>query len=141
MSNHLPPQPEKPQREDTTRRATARLVRPKLSKIREPDLRKNPRPRPRRISETCPWQTLRDFWTAYFRRTGAILKTYSVLRDPPAPRPLTRRQVFESDRQNLDFTLELLERTRSRKTAQSETVLLGLFTAPITGVDNPAVQA
>jgi len=29
------------------------------------------------------WQTLRDFWTAYFKRTGAILKTYSVLRDPP----------------------------------------------------------
>jgi len=29
------------------------------------------------------WQTLRDFWTAYFKRTGVILKTYSVLRDPP----------------------------------------------------------
>jgi len=29
------------------------------------------------------WQALRDFWTAYFKRTGAILKTYSVLRDPP----------------------------------------------------------
>ena len=29
------------------------------------------------------WQTLRDFWTEYFKRTGAILKTYSVLRDPP----------------------------------------------------------
>ena len=29
------------------------------------------------------WQTLRDFWTAYFKRTGAILKTYSVLRAPP----------------------------------------------------------
>ena len=29
------------------------------------------------------WQTLRDFWAAYFKRTGAILKTYSVLRDPP----------------------------------------------------------
>jgi hypothetical protein len=30
------------------------------------------------------WQTLRDFWAVYFKRTGAILKTYSVLRDPPA---------------------------------------------------------
>jgi hypothetical protein len=30
------------------------------------------------------WQTLRDFWTAYFTRTGAILRAYSVLRDPPA---------------------------------------------------------
>jgi hypothetical protein len=29
------------------------------------------------------WQTLRDFWTAYFKRTGADLKSYSVLRDPP----------------------------------------------------------
>ena len=29
------------------------------------------------------WQILWDFWTAYFKRTGAILKTYSVLRDPP----------------------------------------------------------
>ena len=29
------------------------------------------------------WQTLRDFCTAYFKRTAAILKTYSVLRDPP----------------------------------------------------------
>ena len=29
------------------------------------------------------WQTLRDFWTAYFKRTNAILKTFSVLRDPP----------------------------------------------------------
>jgi len=29
------------------------------------------------------WQTLRDFWTAYFKRTGAVLKTYSPLRDPP----------------------------------------------------------
>jgi hypothetical protein len=29
------------------------------------------------------WQTLRDFWAAYFQRTGAILKMYSVLRDPP----------------------------------------------------------
>jgi hypothetical protein len=30
---------------------------------------------------------------------------------------------------------------RARKTAQSETALLGLFTAPITGVDNPSVEA
>jgi hypothetical protein len=30
------------------------------------------------------WQGLRDFWAVYFKRTGAILKTYSVLRDPPA---------------------------------------------------------
>jgi hypothetical protein len=30
------------------------------------------------------WQALRDFWAAYFKHTGAILKTYSVLRDPPA---------------------------------------------------------
>jgi hypothetical protein len=29
------------------------------------------------------WQTLRDFWTAYFQRTGADLKSYSVLREPP----------------------------------------------------------
>jgi hypothetical protein len=29
------------------------------------------------------WQTLRDFWGAYFRRTGADLKSYSVLREPP----------------------------------------------------------
>ncbi len=29
------------------------------------------------------WQSLRDFWTAYFQKSGAILKTYSVLRDPP----------------------------------------------------------
>jgi len=29
------------------------------------------------------WQALRDFWAVYFKRTGAILKTYSVLRDPP----------------------------------------------------------
>jgi hypothetical protein len=29
------------------------------------------------------WQTLRDFWTVYFKRTGADLKSYSVLRDPP----------------------------------------------------------
>jgi hypothetical protein len=29
------------------------------------------------------WQTLRDFWAAYFKRTGADLKSYSVLRDPP----------------------------------------------------------
>jgi hypothetical protein len=29
------------------------------------------------------WQTLRDFWTVYFKRTGAILQSYSVLRDPP----------------------------------------------------------
>ena len=29
------------------------------------------------------WQILRDFWTVYFKRTGAVLKTYSVLRDPP----------------------------------------------------------
>lgn len=30
------------------------------------------------------WQALHDFWAAYFKRTGAILKTYTVLRDPPA---------------------------------------------------------
>jgi hypothetical protein len=29
------------------------------------------------------WQTLRDFWSVYFKRTGAVLKSYSVLRDPP----------------------------------------------------------
>jgi len=29
------------------------------------------------------WQSLRDFWTAYFGRSGAILKLYSVLRDVP----------------------------------------------------------
>jgi hypothetical protein len=28
------------------------------------------------------WQTLRDFWAAYFKRTGADLRSYSVLRDP-----------------------------------------------------------
>jgi hypothetical protein len=28
------------------------------------------------------WQTLRDFWTVFFKRTGAILQSYSVLRDP-----------------------------------------------------------
>ena len=27
------------------------------------------------------WQTLRDFWTAYFKKTGADLESYSVLRD------------------------------------------------------------
>jgi hypothetical protein len=29
------------------------------------------------------WSELRDFWTAYFRRAGADVKTYSVLRDVP----------------------------------------------------------
>ena len=29
------------------------------------------------------WQALHDFWTVYFKRTGAILKSYSVLREPP----------------------------------------------------------
>jgi hypothetical protein len=29
------------------------------------------------------WTALRDFWTAYFKRTGADLKSYSVLREPP----------------------------------------------------------
>ena len=29
------------------------------------------------------WQALRDFWATYFKRTGADLKSYSVLRDPP----------------------------------------------------------
>ena len=29
------------------------------------------------------WQTLRDFWTSYFNKTGATLRSYSVLRDPP----------------------------------------------------------
>ena len=29
------------------------------------------------------WTALRDFWTFYFKRTGAVLKSYSVLRDPP----------------------------------------------------------
>ena len=29
------------------------------------------------------WTSLRDFWTAYFRRVGAVLKAYSVLREPP----------------------------------------------------------
>jgi len=29
------------------------------------------------------WTALRDFWTVYFKRTGADLKSYSVLRDPP----------------------------------------------------------
>ncbi|PYU64741.1 MAG: hypothetical protein DMG49_25820, partial [Acidobacteria bacterium] len=30
------------------------------------------------------WQTLRDFWTAYFKKTGADLKTYTVLRELPS---------------------------------------------------------
>jgi len=29
------------------------------------------------------WQTLRDFWTVYFKRTGSDLESYSALRDPP----------------------------------------------------------
>jgi hypothetical protein len=29
------------------------------------------------------WRTLQDFWAAYFKRTAANLKTYTVLRDPP----------------------------------------------------------
>lgn len=29
------------------------------------------------------WTELRDFWTVYFRRAGADVKTYSVLRDVP----------------------------------------------------------
>jgi hypothetical protein len=29
------------------------------------------------------WQSLRDFWTAYFQKSGATLKAYSLLRDPP----------------------------------------------------------
>ena len=33
---------------------------------------------------TSYWTALRDFWTAYFKRTGATLKMYSPLRDPPA---------------------------------------------------------
>ncbi len=28
-------------------------------------------------------QSLRDFWTAYFQKTGATLKIYTVLREPP----------------------------------------------------------
>ncbi len=47
-----------------------------------PDLTKNPRPGLAELA-TYHWQTLRDFWTAYLKRTGAVLKTYSVLRDPP----------------------------------------------------------
>ena len=32
------------------------------------------------------WQSLRNFWTAYFTRTGANLKRYSILREPiPLP--------------------------------------------------------
>jgi hypothetical protein len=34
-------------------------------------------------NETAYWQSLRDFWTAYFQKSGAILKAYSVLRDLP----------------------------------------------------------
>ncbi len=33
--------------------------------------------------ETPYWQSLRDFWTAYFEKSGASLKAYSILRDPP----------------------------------------------------------
>jgi hypothetical protein len=32
-------------------------------------------------SDMAYWQTVRDFWAAYFKRTGANLKSYSVLRD------------------------------------------------------------
>jgi len=29
------------------------------------------------------WSSLRDFWREYFRRAGATLKAYSILREPP----------------------------------------------------------
>ena len=29
------------------------------------------------------WQSLHDFWTAYFARTGATLERYSMLRNVP----------------------------------------------------------
>jgi hypothetical protein len=29
------------------------------------------------------WQTLRDFWSVYFKKAGANLKTYTVLRELP----------------------------------------------------------
>lgn len=29
------------------------------------------------------WQAVRDFWVAYFREAGAVLKNYTVLRDIP----------------------------------------------------------
>ena len=29
------------------------------------------------------WQALRDFWSTYFKKTGASLKTYTVLRQLP----------------------------------------------------------
>ena len=29
------------------------------------------------------WTELRDFWTAYFRRAGAVVKAYSILREVP----------------------------------------------------------
>jgi hypothetical protein len=43
------------------------------------------------VGETVDyWQSLRDFWTAYFVRAGAKVKGYSVLRDVPEfERPLT----------------------------------------------------
>jgi hypothetical protein len=34
------------------------------------------------VKDMAYWQTLRDFWAAYLKRTGADLKSYSVLRDP-----------------------------------------------------------
>ncbi|PYX53184.1 MAG: hypothetical protein DMG76_26530 [Acidobacteria bacterium] len=60
------------------------LISPSIAenaKIRDPDLTKNPRPSLAELA-TYHWQTLRDFWTAYLKRTGAVLKTYSA-RDPP----------------------------------------------------------
>jgi hypothetical protein len=29
------------------------------------------------------WDSLRDFWAAYFKKAGAVLKVYSILRDSP----------------------------------------------------------
>jgi len=34
-------------------------------------------------TDMANWPTVRDFWAAYFKRTGANLKSYSVLRDLP----------------------------------------------------------
>lgn len=34
-------------------------------------------------SSTVGWQRLRQFWSAYFQNTGANLRAYIVLRDPP----------------------------------------------------------
>ncbi len=36
-----------------------------------------------RFGKLAYWQTLRDFWTAYFQKTGANLRAYSILREQP----------------------------------------------------------